>query len=370
MRRTLAFQLFLAVLAVSLATVTAVVMIVRRVFTTAFIAYLDVFRPEMVERMPMRHAGRFSASGPERAFSVAMDQGMVLGALAAVMMAVVAGVLIARWLGGPLGRLTGAARSLAAGGLDHRVEPEGPVELIELGTAFNEMADSLETAEVLRRRLVADVAHELRNPVAALRAQAEGMAEGVLDPGPERLASVVEDLAHLSRLVDDLQELSVAEAGQLAYDMTVLDLAGLVVREADRAKGSLLEGVSMAVEGGEGLPTVMGDEFRLTQVVRNLLANAVRHTREGSVRVRLSCGGGMVGVEVVDTGEGIPEEDLPLIFERFYRADGSRERSSGGVGLGLAISRRIVEDHGGEVFATSSEGDGATVGFKLPAMED
>lgn len=366
MRRSLAFQLFLAVLAVSLATVSAVALIARRVFAQAFTAYLGLpHRPMMA--LPPRPGREALTGATELAFSAAVDQGIVLGALAAVVLAIVAALLIARWLGTPLGRLTGAARALASGDLDHRVSPAGPAEVAELGAAFNEMADSLEEAEALRRRLVADVAHELRDPVAALRAQAEGMAEGVLEPDGQRLWSIVDDLGHLSSLVDDLQELSVAEAGKLPYEMLEIDLGELLRREVERAQPLVGAGVVMTAQCEGGLHTVIGDDRRLAQVLRNLLSNAARHTQAGRIVARCAAGRDGVTVEVSDTGEGIPLDDLPYIFERFYRADAARTRWTGGVGIGLAIARRIVEDHGGRVYASSEPGEGATVGFALPA---
>ncbi|TLM90920.1 MAG: HAMP domain-containing histidine kinase [Actinobacteria bacterium] len=243
----------------------------------------------------------------------------------------------------------------------------GPAEVAALGDAFNRMADSLEEAEELRRRLVADVAHELRNPIAAIRAQVEGMAEGVLPADAARLDSVVDDVMHLSLLVDDLQGLSLAEAGKLHYDFGELDLASLVRKEVARAAEHAAPGVVVSADVAEKALAVLGDELRLSEVLRNLLSNAVRHTSQGSVTASLSSDEGFAVVRVTDTGEGIPAADLPYVFERFYRADTSRSAHTGGAGLGLAISRRIVEDHGGTVFAESDgEGRGATVGFRIP----
>jgi two-component system sensor histidine kinase BaeS len=222
---------------------------------------------------------------------------------------------------------------------------------------------------VLRRRLVADVAHELRNPIAAARVHAEGMAEGILPPTQSRFEALVSDLGHLSVLVNDLQELAVAEAGQLRYDMAPLDLADLVARETDRAAESAP--VAISAEGVGAPVWIAGDDLRLSEVLRNLLSNAIRHTPEGSVVVSVAPdSGGHVEVRVTDSGQGIPSEDLPYIFERFYRADAARSADTGGAGLGLAITRRIIEDHGGTVFADGALGGGAVVGFRLPVAEE
>lgn len=369
MRRSLAFQVFVSIAAVALGTLLAVAVVMREVFYTAFATYLRMPHRPMMEPMPPGSPGpgRIAAIGAaERALVTSVDQGVLLAALVAVALAALAAVLLARRLSRPLSRLTTAARAVAAGELEHRVEVEGPGEVEQLGHAFNDMAVSLERAEALRTRLVADVAHELRNPVASLRAQAEGMADGVLPLDDARMRSMVEDLEHLSALVDDLQELSVAEAGKLPYEMGRVDVADLVVREVERAQGSVRPGVAVVAECG-GAAEVEGDFRRLSQVLRNLLANSMRHTSEGSVTVRCAAVGGEVVVDVVDTGEGIPAADLPFVFERFYRADAVRTPGSGGVGIGLSIARRIVEDHGGSMHAESEPGVVTKVGFSIPA---
>jgi two-component system sensor histidine kinase BaeS len=222
---------------------------------------------------------------------------------------------------------------------------------------------------VLRRRLVADVAHELRTPITSLRAQAEGIAEGVLSADPDRLASLAEDTKQLSRLVDDLQELSAADAGHLNYRMEPTDLAEVARVESARAGTRARAGVEVACECAGPL-LIEGDEDRLAQVLRNLLDNALRHTDAGRVTVRCSVADGHATVEVADTGEGIPAADLPYVFERFYRADAARARDTGGSGIGLAVSRRIVEDHGGDVFARNGDSGGAVVGFHVPLARE
>jgi len=276
-------------------------------------------------------------------------------------------LVVARRVSLPLSRLTASASRFAAGALDERVETTGPREVGELADAFNEMADSLGEAEALRRRLVADVAHELRNPVAALRAQLEGVAEGVIEMDDARAASLVDDVNQLSRLVEDLQTLSVAEAGKLPYLTERVDVADILKTEIRRAQPHSRQGVVISFDKGEALFEVDADASRVASVVRNLLSNAIRHTHDGSIRVLLSAHDHVVRVEVRDTGEGIPPEDLPYIFERFYRADSARAQDTGGAGIGLAIAKRIIEDQGGSMFASSDPGSGATVGFELPA---
>lgn len=365
MRSGLFWRIFLGTLTVGLGSVLAVGLVTRVVFTRAFTAYVQTLPGP--RGMGMMGGGRTAVVGAaEQAFITSVDRGMLLGGIVAAVVAAVAAFLLARALTDPLRQLEDGASLIASGDLAHRVEIGGPEEIAALGESFNAMAGSLQEAEELRRRMVADVAHELRNPLAAARVQAEGMAEGVLPTETGRLESLVEDLEHLSRIVDDLQELALAEAGRLAYEMVPLDIAALAAGEAARAADLVAPGVELRPTVSHSGITVTGDEGRLSQVMRNLLANAARHTRAGHIAVTVTAGEGFAEVLVIDTGEGIAADDLPHIFERFYRADSARGAGSGGAGLGLSISRRIVEDHGGEMFAGSTEGEGAAVGFRLP----
>lgn len=365
-RRSLVWVTFASIVAVALGSILTTGLIARAALSSAFTSYVEGL--EGTPMSPGRGMGRMMLGSAEQAFLNATDQGIMVSALIGVAIAAVAAILLARFLARPVRRLTAGAQALAAGNLEHRVTPEGPGELQDLAVAFNEMAGTLEEGEGLRRRLVSDVAHELRNPIAALRAQAEGVAEGVLPLDDARLASIVDDVAHLSRLVDDLQELSVAEAGRLRYDIATLDVCELVRREVERAEALVADGVTLSAECLAEPLLAQADERRIAQVLRNLLANATRHTTSGAITVSVSAEDELVRVAVVDTGEGIPEADVPYVFERFYRSDAARAAGTGGSGLGLAISRHIVDDHGGRVFASRNEHSGATVGFELPRV--
>jgi two-component system sensor histidine kinase BaeS len=361
-RRSLLTYAFLAMVVVALLSVGVAGLITRSEATAAFGTYLRTL-PVGMGRGMMGAGGMMGA--PEQAFLASVDKGILVGALIAVGLAALVAGVGAYYLTRSLQRLTVAAQTVAAGNLEHRVDTGGPAEVSRLGEAFNEMATSLSGSEQLRRRLVADVAHELRNPVASLRAQVEGIAEGVLAPDPARLASLAEDTKQLSRLVDDLQELSAADAGRITYEMAPVSLGGVIDSEVVRARPRAGADVALETDCREQL-TVTGDEGRIAQVLRNLLDNAIRHTDHGWIRVSCSQATGRAVVEVADTGEGIPDADVPYVFERFYRADAARARDTGGSGIGLALSRRIVEDHGGSVFARNRDGGGAIVGFTLP----
>ena len=369
MRRwSLGLQVFLSVLLVALGGVLAVGLIAREALSAAFDAYLASLPTPMGAMAGRPHMGRALLGAAEQTFVASVDRSVfIAGALAVVVAAVVA-VLLARYLARPIRRLEGAAEEIASGDLSHRVDTAGPAEVVRLGEAFNRMADSLEQGEELRRRMVADVSHELRNPLTAARAQAEGMAEGVLATDPARLESLADDLRHLSALVEDLQELAVADAGQLRYDFAPMDLAKLAQAEVARAQERVAAGVTITVEV-DSAAEVLGDELRLSQVIRNLLSNALRHTREGSVDVTVRrAADGWVELRVRDSGEGIPEADLLHVFERFFRADAARAADTGGAGLGLAIASHIVADHGGTMLAENNESGGATVALRLPPL--
>lgn len=366
MRRTsLTFQMFISILLVALGTALTVGLFARFALSSAFDSYLSGLPTPGSGGRP--HMGRVMLGAAEQSFIASVDKSVYIAALIAVVVATIVALVLAAYLSRPLRRLEIAADGLSQGELAHRVTVQGPLEVARLGDAFNRMADSLEEAEGLRRRLVADVAHELRNPLAAARAQAEGMAEGVIVADQARLESVVDDLVHLSALVEDLQELAIAEAGHLSYQMAQTDLACIAREELARAAESAPESVTVEPLPEELTVPILADERRLAQVLRNLLSNAVRHTTTGSIEVTIASDPSEVRVTVTDTGEGIPAEELPHIFERFFRADAARASDTGGAGLGLAISRSIIRDHGGDMFAESEVGVGTTVGFFLLA---
>ncbi|MGC8733336.1 MAG: sensor histidine kinase, partial [Halothiobacillaceae bacterium] len=341
-------------------------LIARRALSNAFVAYLSAYGMHMGPGMGF---GRMVLGAAERAFLAGVDRGILISAAVAAAIAAGAAIGLAGYLVRPLRQLTSGVEAIASGDLAHRVEVSGPAEIEELAAAFNNMAASLERSEALRRRMVSDVAHELRNPIAALRAQAEAVAEGVMPLDEARMRSMVENLEQLSRLVHELQELAVAEAGALRYDMSETDLCRVAAREVERARLLAHEGVEVTLACAGGPVMVSADEFRIAQAVRNLLGNALRHTLKGQVVVAVESIERWARLTVSDTGSGIPAKDLPYIFERFYRADEARAATTGGAGLGLAIVKRIVEDHGGQVFASSAEGSGSAIGFVLPALD-
>lgn len=289
------------------------------------------------------------------------------GALA-LLIGAAAGVLTSRRITRAVGSLASATRQLAARDFSHRVEVGGDDELAKLGKAFNSMADRLEHSERLRRNLVSDVAHELRTPLSILRGNFESIQEGVLSPTPEVILSMHDEVLRMGRLVSDLQELSLAEAGQLRLHKQPMEVGALLDRVAVpfQAEASS-KGVDFKVQVDPKLPEVEIDPDRIAQTILNLLTNALRHTPAGgSITLKAFLAERCLRISVSDTGSGIDPQDLPYIFDRFYRAEKSRSRSSGGAGLGLAIAKGFVEAHGGKLQVESELGKGSTFSFCIP----
>jgi len=283
---------------------------------------------------------------------------------------IVFGVVMSRTLAAPLKNLAEAARAIGARNLSRRVKETGTDELIAVARAFNEMAADLEQAEQLRRNLLADVAHELRTPLSVLQANLRAILDEVYPLEQAEIAHLYDHTRYLSRLVDDLHRLAQAEAQQLSLHLQETDLARLVKTTVDTFRpGATNKGVALHTELPANGPLVRVDAARISQVLQNLLANALRHTpAQGSITVRVQPQAGAVLLSVSDTGDGIPPEQLPHIFDRFYRTDPARSRDRGGVGLGLAIARAFVEAHGGQINATSPgvAGGGTTFAISLP----
>jgi signal transduction histidine kinase len=265
----------------------------------------------------------------------------------------------------PIGDLTRAAHRMRQGDLAVRVTPRGDDEVSRLGRAFNEMAERLGQTERTKRQMVSDVAHELRSPVTNLRCGLEAIQDGLVALDRDRIDALHSETLLLQRLIADLEDLALADAGGLTLARQPVDLAETIRRAMGPDSGGAPVRVSIDPDAAQ----VTADAGRLEQMLRNLISNARRHTPdEGSIDVRAMRQGDRVTIAVADTGCGIAAEHLPHVFERFYRADPSRDRATGGAGLGLAIVRRLAEAHGGTVTAASEgQGRGATVTISLPA---
>jgi signal transduction histidine kinase len=296
-------------------------------------------------------------------------QFLLAGAVAAFIALFLARIL-ARGMTQPLRDMAGAARRMARGDYATTVQVRSRDEVGQLAAAFNRMAGEMEGLERLRRDLVANVSHELKTPISALRAHMENLLDGVEEPNPKLLEVMLQQADRLTRLVDQLLDLSRMESGDLALSLEPVQLGRLVDRvlsEVSVARPERARTLAVRNDVPADLPPVEADQERIHQVLFNLLDNAFRFTPDGgSVRVRAALANGWCEVSVEDTGPGIPREHLPLVFERFYRVDPSRSREDGGTGIGLAIARSIVEAHGGKIWAESAGGGGSTFRFVLP----
>ncbi len=296
-----------------------------------------------------------------------LNQGALTAGLIGGGLALLLALVLAYGLLRPVRELTLASRDLAAGDLSRRVPVHGNDELASLGSAFNRMADSLEQASQTRQALTADIAHELRTPLAVQRAHLEALQDGIYPLTVENLNPVAEQNTLLTRLVEDLRTLALADAGQLTLDLTSVELSDLLERVVERFTPQAAERqIQIQLEAAPGL-VVRADPMRLEQILGNLLTNALRYTPEqGSICIELSQAAGQAHISVQDNGPGIPEQALPHIFERFYRADRSRSRPEGGTGLGLAIARQLAQAHGGTLSAENAPQGGAVFRLALP----
>ena len=303
--------------------------------------------------------------------SQTINRFLLWGALLAIAIAFLFTFFLSRRISAPVKALTLATRQLGRGDLSQRVQSKEKGEVGELAQAFNAMAENLERGEQLRRNMIADIAHELRTPLSNLKGYLEAIRDGVVGPDPDAIRSLDEEANLLSRLVDDLQELSLAEASELKLDYQMEDIIKLLKQTvAVRQTQAAAQGVLISADLPKKLPLVNIDSRRISQVLLNLIDNAITHTRQGGIITmaarRLD---NWVEISVEDTGEGIPAEDLPNVFERFYRVDKSRARATGGAGLGLAIAKSLVEAHGGRIEIRSEEGKGSRFSFTIPVSQ-
>ncbi|NCP16274.1 HAMP domain-containing histidine kinase [bacterium] len=302
-------------------------------------------------------------------FRASFNEALAWAVLAAVAFALVVSVLFSRGVNAPVRAMMSASQRIAEGHYHERVQVRGADELGQLADRFNTMAGKLEQIETMRRQLIGDVTHELRTPLTAIKGSMEGLIDGVLPANDETFGQIYQEADRLSRLVDDLQELSRVEADTFRLDLRPLAAAELVAAAVARLGRQFEEkGVALTSSLPPDLPLVQADEDRVGQVLLNLIGNALQYTpAEGEVRVSAVRHGDEVAISVADTGVGIPAEHLPHIFDRFYRADRSRSRrAGGGSGIGLTIAKRLVEAHGGRIWAESEgEGKGSRFTFTL-----
>lgn len=307
----------------------------------------------------------------DEAFTSAVILALAVAIVAAAVTAFAMSLLVTRRIVRPVAAMAAAARRIASGRYDVRMSDTAlGAEFHALGRALDEMATALAATERVRAELLRDVAHELRTPLATIRAYVEGLADGVLTPDADTAATLNGELSRMQRLIDDLDKVSRAEERQLDPHLAPVRPADLVAAAVEAARPAFTtKGVSLAADTEPGTPPVLVDPDRLHEVLTNLLDNALRHTPAGGrVTVAARRRGVAVELTVRDSGEGIPPDQLPRVFERFYRVDAGRSRTHGGSGIGLAIARALIEAHGGGIRAESQgPGEGAVFTVTLPA---
>lgn len=315
---------------------------------------------QLLETLPPEAIDDFRAFA-QKELATLFTRGIILAAV----IGVVAGAWLSHTLAAPLQRLEEGAQAITARDLSHRVPVQGSREIQAVAASFNQMAQRLETAETLRQNLLADVAHELRHPVHILKGNLHAILDDIYPLSKEEIARLVDQTNHLTTLINDLHELAQAEAQQLPMHKQDTDIAQLVKDVTAVFKpAATAKQIELQVELLGAMPIIEVDAARMRQVLHNLLDNALRHTPgNGRVRITVEQTEAGIQIKIADSGAGIKPEDLPHVFDRFYRADSARSRERGSAGLGLAIVRAIVEAHDGKVnvFSSGSEQGSAFV---------
>lgn len=329
------------------------------------VAYLYQLPPSF----DIRKSATQTASSPEQVFLSSFDRWMLAVVAFIGTAALVVTFILTHRIVEPLERLTHAARKLESGVRNQKVDIRRRDEIGALAQAFNSMTASLERMEELRRNMLSDISHELRTPLTRLRAQIEGVQDDILELSPQLMHSLHEEVLLLNRLVDDLRDLTLAEAGQLRLNPEAVELSTELHRAAHLPGWQ--EGATIDITATPGL-WIRADRLRFRQILENLLSNAIRHAPQDD-RIRLDAARlsetapEQIHISVSDSGPGIEDKHMANIFERFYRTDPSRQRPTGGVGLGLAIVKHLVELQGGQVWVESQSGKGSKFSFTLPS---
>ena len=375
LRKHFGAKLFLSYLAIILVGVLVLILASQFVLPEAFNRHMAGMMPGSGPNAGMGNGmmGR-NRSGAMAQFFLdfrsSFNEALIYAGLAAILVAVIVSLLVSRRVIAPVQAMSFATQRIAEGHYDERLQVSGEDELAELATRFNQMAEKLNEVEATRRRLIADVSHELRTPLTAIKGSMEGLIDGVLPATIETYTQIHAEADRLNRLVDDLQELSRIEAHPYQLDLRHLNVSSLLQTVMLRLSAQAdSKHISLENNMASDLPEVYADEDRAIQVLTNLTHNALQYTPEnGKVKISAEQMEDVIRFTVQDSGIGIPPENLPYIFDRFYRVDKSRSRrAGGGSGIGLTIARALVEAQGGRIWAESAgEGHGSTFAFTLP----
>jgi len=368
-REHLGAKLFLANLIVILVGIGILAITIQVTIPSAFNRHMAGM---MTNGMGMGQGQGFGKTLFEN-FRASMFESLGYAVTASVIAALLVSFFISRRIVAPVRTLTNASQHIAEGHYAERVQVSGSDEIAQLAVRFNKMTTQLEQVESMRRQLIGDVTHELRTPLTSIKGYMEGLIDGVLPSTPETFDQIHHEADRLSRLVDDLQELSRVEAKAYPLDFRSLTVPNLVQTTIKRlSPQATAKRISLRSSLPADLPHILADEDRITQVLVNLVANAIQYTPEdGDVTISAARHENEIYISVKDTGVGIPPEHLANLFTRFYRVDKSRSRNAGGgSGIGLTIARHLVEAHGGRIWVESTgEGQGSTFSFSLKTSQ-
>ena len=368
-RERLGAKLFLANLMVILIGIIILAITIQITIPTAFNRHMGMMDQSMMGNgMGMGQGQGYGRTLFEN-FRATMFESLGYAVTASVLAALLVSWFLSRRIVAPIRTLTDASQHIADGHYAERVQVHGTDEIAQLAARFNQMATQLEQVESMRRQLIGDVTHELRTPLTSIKGYMEGLVDGVLPSTPETFNQIHREADRLSRLVDDLQELSRVEAKAYSLDIRSVTVSNLVQTTVKRLTPQARDKrITLHSNLPADLPPLQADEDRLTQVLVNLAANAIQYTPEGGdVTISAVRQTDEIHISVKDTGVGIPPEHLANLFTRFYRVDKSRSRNAGGgSGIGLTIAKHLVEAHGGRIWAESQgNGQGSTFTFSL-----
>lgn len=360
-------------------TVFLLIYLANAQMTGLFQEYVTVQHMEMSSTMTHLSSGSEGQSVmmgiSEQNFLTSVHQSLIWVGVALLVAGLVASYMLARSIATPLRTLSAAAIEIERGNFDQKVPVTTKDEVGSLALIFNRMAETLDNNNKLRQLFLVNIAHELRTPLAVIQGHLEGMIDGLIEPNQKQLTSLHEEAVRLSRLIKDLKDLSLAEVRQLSLEVQEVDVNQLISQVVFMLK-TLADEKNLMIQQSlaEGLSTINADADRVSQIFYNLITNAIRYTPAGgqvtvSTRLVRQDRQDWIEVTITDNGAGIAADDLPHIFDHFYRSDKSRDRKSGGTGLGLAIVRQLVEIHGGKVYVESTDGQGSNFCVMLPLKE-
>ena len=363
--RSLLARVALTVFVTTVVIVLGLMLVVNYQVSENFSSYLNM---SGMHGMMMNNSNMAAMMGPpERQFILSLRHSLLVASVMMLVVGAVVSYYLARSIVVPVIDLSRAVNDVAAGNLDTAVAVERQDEVGQLATAFNEMTAKLKSSTVLRQRFLAGVAHELRTPLTILKANLEGIADGVITPDQEQIHSLNEEVDRLTKLVGELRDLSMLEAGQTTPEYTEVNLPDMLHQVIQKSRPLAAEkNLALIFQFHEAMPMIWADITMLQQMVYNLIMNAIRYTIAGSITVKVERDGTAITIAVIDTGIGIGADEIEHIFDYFYRVDPARAKRSGGTGLGLALVKQMALAHGGKVYAISKLGQGSTFTLKLP----